>query len=215
MADTISQLRVREKLKLCSKLVYAGVWSFWSRCSNHTFKIVNNGSNMAVDNSEKASVLIEIRVQRLSRSLIRFCHQTLEIQSDGKSSREAMILLKNSIKGFQKSLIKILLLDLLKFKYFKSKRKASIWRLKIKKRLSFYWNYCTGVFEVGDPDLAIRFSKFKIAEPIWEWQVWEKVKLWWNLVYGGFRSCWSRFSYHIFYIVNDGSNMAVENLKKA
>ena len=36
---------------------------------------------------------------------------SLEIQSDGKSSREALILLKNSIKWFQKSLIKILLLD--------------------------------------------------------------------------------------------------------
>ena len=81
--------------------------------------------------------------------------------------------------------------------------------------MSFYWNLSTGVFEVDDHDLAIRFSKFKIADPIWEWQVWEKVKLWSNLVYGGFRSCWSRFSYHTFYIVNDGSNMAVENLKKA
>ena len=65
-----------------------------------------------VKNSKKASVfIIEIRVQGFSRSLIRSCHQTLEIQNDGKSSREALILLKNSIKGFQKSLINILLLD--------------------------------------------------------------------------------------------------------
>ena len=63
-------------------------------------------------NSKKASVfIIEIRVLGFSRSLIKSCHQTLEIQSDGKSSREALILLKNSIKGFQKSLIKILILD--------------------------------------------------------------------------------------------------------
>ena len=41
---------------------------------------------------------------------MRSCHQTLEIKSDGNSSREGLILLKNSIKGFQKSLIKILLL---------------------------------------------------------------------------------------------------------
>ena len=65
---------------------------------------------MAVKNSEKATVFIEIRVQGFSRSLKKSCHQTFEIQSDDKSLREALILLKNSIKGFQKSLIKILLL---------------------------------------------------------------------------------------------------------
>ena len=43
---------------------------------------------------------------------MRSCYQTLEIQSDGKSSREALILLKNSIKGFQKLLINILLLEI-------------------------------------------------------------------------------------------------------
>ena len=67
---------------------------------------------MTVKNSKKASVfIIEIRVQGFSRSLIKSCHQSLEIQSDGKSLREVLILLKNRIKGFQKSLIKILLLD--------------------------------------------------------------------------------------------------------
>ena len=40
----------------------------------NTFKIVNDGSNMAVKNSEKASVFIEIRVQGFSRSLIKSCH---------------------------------------------------------------------------------------------------------------------------------------------
>ena len=54
MADTISQLRVKEKLKLCSKLVYGDFWSFWSGCSNHTFKIVNEGSSMAVENVKEA-----------------------------------------------------------------------------------------------------------------------------------------------------------------
>ena len=64
---------------------------------------------MAVINSKKASVfIIVIRVQEFSRSLIRSCHQTLKIQSDGKSSREALLFLKNRIKGFQKSLINIL-----------------------------------------------------------------------------------------------------------
>ena len=55
--------------------------------------------------------IIEIRVQGFTRLLIRSCHQTFEIQSDGKSKREVLILLENSIKGFQKSMIKILLLD--------------------------------------------------------------------------------------------------------
>ena len=40
---------------------------------------------MAVKNSKKASVFIEIRVQGFSRSLIKSCHQTFEIQSDDKS----------------------------------------------------------------------------------------------------------------------------------
>ena len=53
MVDKIWQLRVREKLKLCSKLVYGGFRSFLSRCSNHIFKIVNDGTNMAVKNSER------------------------------------------------------------------------------------------------------------------------------------------------------------------
>ena len=70
-----------------------------------------------VKNSKKASVsIIEIRVQGFSRSLIRSCHQILEIQNDGKSSSEAFIVLKNSVNGFQKSLINILLLDFRKSK---------------------------------------------------------------------------------------------------
>ena len=39
---------------------------------------------MAVKNSEKASVFIEIRVKGFSRSLIKSYHQTFEIQSDDK-----------------------------------------------------------------------------------------------------------------------------------
>ena len=39
---------------------------------------------------------------------------------------------------------------------------------------------------MDDHDLAIKFSKFKIAEPIWEWQVWEKVnydQIWYTGVF--------------------------------
>ena len=56
MADTSWQLRVRQNLELCSKLVYGVFWHFWSRCSNHTYQIVNDGSNMAVKNSEKTLI---------------------------------------------------------------------------------------------------------------------------------------------------------------
>ena len=102
MADTISQLRVIEKLKLNPKLKYGGFRKCRSRFSYHTFEIVNDGSNRTVQNSKKASVfIIEIRVQGFSKSLIRSCHQTLEIQSDGKSSREALNLLKIVSKGFR------------------------------------------------------------------------------------------------------------------
>ena len=94
MVDKIWQLRVREKIKWNPKLKYEGFRKCRSRFSYHTFKIVNDGSNRTVKNSKKASVfIIEIRVQGFSRSLIRSCHQTLEIQSDCKSSREALILL--------------------------------------------------------------------------------------------------------------------------
>ena len=40
---------------------------------------------MAVKNSEKALVFIELIVQGFSTSLIKSCHQTLEIQSGGKN----------------------------------------------------------------------------------------------------------------------------------
>ena len=60
---------------------------------------------------KKLRFLLSKLEYRFSMSLIRSCHQTLEIQSDSKSSREALILLKNNIMGFQKLLIKILLLD--------------------------------------------------------------------------------------------------------
>ena len=53
-----------------------------------------------------------------------------------------------------------------------------------------------------------------MVDKTWQLRVREKIKLNPKLKYGAFRKCRSRFSYHTFYIVNDGSNMAVENLKK-
>ena len=55
---------------MCSKLVYGGLRSCWSRLRYHTLKIENDGSNMVVENFKKAQVSFKIEVQVYLRSLI-------------------------------------------------------------------------------------------------------------------------------------------------
>ena len=115
-----------------------------------------------------------------------------------------MILLKNSIKGFQKSLIKILFLDFTNSNIFKVREKVEF-LLKLTYR-GFWGEWsrsCNQIFEIQDCWANLGMTSLR------------KSKLWSNLVYGGFRSCWSRCSNHTFKIVNDGSNMAVKSSEKA
>ena len=71
------------------------------------------------------------------------------------------------------------------------------------------------VSEVADQDFVIGLSKFKMTDTTWQLRVREKLKLCSKLVYGGFRSCWSRFCYQTFKIENKGFNITVKNSKKA
>ena len=145
--------------------------------TNHDLAIRISKFQMVVKSSREAQVFLKNRIEGIPRSLIRIflldlrnlkrriqygfsrlliksCHLTFEIQNDGKSQRDVLILLKNSIKGFQKPMFTILQSD-----FRNSRCLSQFGNDKFEKRLNYDQNWYIEVFEVYDHDLDIMHSK--------------------------------------------------------